>query len=107
MLRLRAAFAHRFGETGPRSSRFLVGNRGRVEIDARQTMAKESSILGMSLWHLNDEQLSGLQDAMAAGFASGSLTPVVGSELPLAEAAAAHIKVYGGGTTGKIVIKTL
>lgn len=84
----------------------VVGNRGRVEIDARQTMAKETAILGMSLWHLTDEQLSGLQDQMAAGFADGTLTPVVGSELPLAEAAAAHIRVYGGGSTGKIVLGT-
>jgi NADPH2:quinone reductase len=84
----------------------VVGNRGRVEIDARQTMAKESVILGMSLWYLTDEQLSGLQVQMAAGFADGTLTPVVGSELPLAEAAAAHIKVYGAGTTGKIVLGT-
>ena len=61
----------------------VVGNRGRVEIDARQTMAKESAILGMSLWHLSDQQLSELQDQMAAGFASGALTPVVGSELPM------------------------
>lgn len=84
----------------------VVGNRGRVEIDARQTMAKESAILGMTLWHLSDQQLSELQAQMAAGFSGGTLTPVVGSELPLAEAAAAHIKVYGGGTTGKIVLTT-
>ena len=84
----------------------VVGNRGRVEIDARQTMAKESAILGMTLWHLSDEQLSGLQDQMAAGLASGTLTPVVGSELPMADAAAAHAKVFGGGTTGKIVLLT-
>lgn len=82
----------------------VVGNRGRVEIDARQTMAKESAILGMSLWHLSDEQLSGLQEDMAAGFAGGALTPVVGSELPLSEAARAHERVFGGGTTGKIVL---
>jgi NADPH2:quinone reductase len=85
----------------------VVGNRGRVEIDARQTMAKESAILGMTLWHLSDQQLSELQAQMAAGFSGGTLTPVVGSELPLADAAAAHIKVYGGGTTGKIVLTTI
>jgi len=82
----------------------VVGNRGRVEIDARQTMAKESAILGMSLWYLTDEQLSDLQVQMAGRFADGTLTPVVGSELPLAEAASAHAKVFGGGTTGKIVL---
>lgn len=84
----------------------VVGNRGRVEIDARQTMAKETSILGMSLWHLSDEELSGLQDRIAPGLADGTLTPVVGTELPLSDAAAAHAKVYGGGTAGKIVLTT-
>ncbi|HKP29682.1 MAG TPA: NADPH:quinone reductase [Gemmatimonadales bacterium] len=82
----------------------VVGNRGRVEIDARQTMAKESAILGMTLWHLTDEQLSGLQDQMASGFADGTLNPVVGSEVPITEAGAAHSKVFGGATTGKIVL---
>lgn len=82
----------------------VVGNRGRVEIDARQTMAKETAILGMSLWHLSDEQLSNLQDQMAAGFAGGTLTPVIGSELPISDAAKAHAQVFGSGTTGKIVL---
>jgi NADPH2:quinone reductase len=85
----------------------VVGNRGRVEIDARQTMAKESAILGMTLWYLSDQQLSELQDQMRAGFASGALTPVVGSELTMKDAAAAHEKVFGGGTTGKIVLTTI
>jgi NADPH2:quinone reductase len=83
----------------------VVGNRGRVEIDARQTMARESAILGMTLWYLSDEQLSSLQDLMARGFAEGTLNPVVGSEVPMAEAGAAHAKVFGGATTGKIVLQ--
>ena len=83
----------------------VVGNRGRVEIDARQTMAKESAILGMTLWYLSDEQLSDLQKQMASGFADGKLNPVVGSEVPMTEAGKAHEKVFGGATTGKIVLQ--
>jgi len=41
-----------------------------------------------------------------AGLANGTLRPVVGSELPLAEAPAAHVAVMEPGAYGKIVLVT-
>lgn len=82
----------------------VVGNRGRIEIDPRQTMARESSILGMSLWHVGEEGIDAMHRAMADGFADGSLTPVVGQRCPLARAAEAHQTVLAGGTLGKVVL---
>jgi NADPH2:quinone reductase len=84
----------------------VVGNRGRIEIDPRQTMAKESSIVGVMLWHVNDQQLQEIHARMEDGFRSGQLTPVVGTELPLASAAKAQEQVFQGGTQGKIVLLT-
>ena len=35
----------------------VIGNRGRTEIDARQTMGKELSILGMALWNVPADEI--------------------------------------------------
>ena len=40
---------------------------------------------------------------MSEALASGALTPVVGQELPLADAAEAHRRVMAPGARGKIV----
>jgi NADPH:quinone reductase len=82
----------------------VIGNRGRVEIDARQTMTRDLSILGMSLNNVTSPELVEIHAALAAGFESGALNPVVGRELPLSEAAAAHELVMKPGAFGKIVL---
>jgi NADPH2:quinone reductase len=82
----------------------VVGNRGRVEIDPRQTMASESTILGVSLWHASDLELREIHMQIAPDLAGGRLTPVVGRSFPLAEAAQAHREILAGGARGKIVL---
>ncbi|HET9516001.1 MAG TPA: NADPH:quinone reductase [Gemmatimonadales bacterium] len=82
----------------------IVGNRGRVEIDPRQTMAKESAVLGVMLWHATDDELAQVHQELAGGFADGSLTPVVWQELPLDQAARAQELVFEGGAKGKVVL---
>jgi NADPH2:quinone reductase len=84
----------------------IVGNRGRVEIDPRQTMGKESSILGMNYWAGGEPAVNEAQRAIVAGLANGSLKPIVDHEYPLAEAAKAHEDVIGEGSGGKIVLDT-
>jgi NADPH2:quinone reductase len=83
----------------------VVGNRGRIEIDPRQTMGKDSSILGMSLWNASDEELLQLHQEMGPQFAEGLLVPVVGKRFPLADAAAAHLAVLEAGAKGKVVLE--
>lgn len=82
----------------------VVGNRGRIEIDPRQTMARESSIVGMSLWHTTDEELREIHLGLQDGLANGALVPVVGRRFGLAQAAQAHRDVIAGGAGGKIVL---
>ena len=84
----------------------VVGNRGRVEIDARQTMGRDAAILGMTLMNATPEDRVRIHAALGAGLANGSLRPVVGREFPLAEAAAAHVAVMQPGAYGKIVLVT-
>jgi NADPH2:quinone reductase len=82
----------------------VVGNRGRVEIDARQAMGRDAAILGMTLFNVNDRDMSEIHAALVAGLASGALNPVVGRELPLADASKAHQLIMEPGALGKIVL---
>jgi NADPH:quinone reductase len=82
----------------------VVGSRGRVEIDARDAMRREASIRGMSLMNATDEELRRIHAALGAALESGVLAPVVGKELPLAEAARAHRDVLAGPAFGNIVL---
>jgi NADPH:quinone reductase len=82
----------------------VVGNRGRVEIDARQTMAKETAILGMQLWAASLEEMRQTHAAIGAALTTGVLKPGIARELPLASAPEAHRAVMEDPATGKIVL---
>ena len=82
----------------------VVGNRGRVEIDARQAMGRDAAVLGMTLMNASPDDLVRIHAALVAGLANGTLRPVVGREFQLAEAPAAHVAVMHAGAHGKIVL---
>ena len=82
----------------------IIGSRGPVEIDPRQTMQRNSSILGMSLMNASDADLTQLHAALGAGLANGTLTPIIAREFPLADAPAAHKAIMEPGAYGKIVL---
>jgi NADPH2:quinone reductase len=88
----------------PRGRVVVVGNRGRVEIDPRKAMARDAAILGMTLFNATRAELVEIHAGLTAGLEAGTLTPVVGREFPLAEAAAAHVAVMEPGAQGKIVL---
>jgi NADPH:quinone reductase len=88
----------------PRGRVCVIGNRGRVEIDPRKAMSKEAAILGVQLGLTPADDLRSLHAVIGAGLENGTLTPVVGKEYPLAEAASAHIAVMEPGAFGKIVL---
>lgn len=88
-----------------RSGRIIViGNRGEITITPRVAMMKELDIRGIALWNASREQMKPILDDILVGVAKGSLLPVVGKQMPLAEAAAAHIAVLEPGAHGKIVL---
>jgi len=82
----------------------VIGNRGTVEINARQAMVRDAAILGMVLWNTPEDEMAGIQAALGAGLANGTLRPVVGQEIPLKDAARAHEVVMSSGAHGKIVL---
>ncbi len=82
----------------------VVGNRGKTEIDARQAMGRDAAILGMTLFNVTDAEFVEIHAALIAGLANGTLNPVVGREIPLAEAPRAHEAVMEPGALGKIIL---
>ena len=82
----------------------VVGSRGPVEINPRLAMGKDAAILGMTLFNATDRDAVEIHAAVIAGLSDGTLNPVVGREMPLAEAARAHATVMEPGALGKIVL---
>lgn len=82
----------------------VIGSRGKVEIDPRLTMGRDSSILGMSLMNASEAELASIHSALVAGLENGTLRPIVGQEMPLSDAPRAHQAVMEPGSYGKIVL---
>ena len=82
----------------------VIGSRGRVEIDPRKTMGKDAAILGMTLFNATPDESHGIHAGLVAGLEQGTLRPLIGRELPLADAATAHVAVMEPGARGKIVL---
>lgn len=80
------------------------GNQGTVSINPRAAMNRDAAILGMSLANATEREVVGMHAALVAGLANTSLRPVIGQELPLAEAAKAHHAVIETRAYGKIVL---
>lgn len=82
----------------------VVGNRGTIEINPREAMRREAAVLGMTIMNATDAEDASAHAAIVAGLENGTLRPVVGTELPLAEATKAHEQVMAPGAHGKIVL---
>lgn len=82
----------------------VIGSRGKIEIDPRAIMTRDASILGMSLPNATPAQQASIHAALVAGLENGTLRPIIGQEMKLADAAAAHRAVMEPGAYGKIVL---
>lgn len=82
----------------------VIGSRGKIEIDPRDTMAREADIRGMVAFNAGEKELGEIFHIIDTGLADGTLKPIVGKEFPLVEAPAAHKAVMEPGAHGKIVL---
>jgi NADPH:quinone reductase len=82
----------------------VVGSRGNAEITPRDMMGRDGAIIGMSLWNVTPHELISIHAALGAGLENKTLRPVIGQEIPLAEAGRAHSAIMAGGAYGKIVL---
>ncbi|MFK5925106.1 MAG: NADPH:quinone reductase [Desulfuromusa sp.] len=82
----------------------VIGNRGRIEIDPRDTMGKNAAILGISLFNAGAKDLKQIHAAIRAGLTDGRYKPIIQAEMPLVDAPKAHNLVLLNGVYGKIVL---
>jgi NADPH:quinone reductase len=83
----------------------VIGSRGDVTITPRDLMSRRAAILAFSLWGFTEAEFVDIHAGINAGLENGTLRPVVGAEIPLKDAAQAHINVMKpSGAFGKIVL---
>jgi NADPH:quinone reductase len=56
------------------------------------------------LWAVTDAEAKEIHAGLNAGFENGSLRPIIGREIPLAEASRAHREILEPGSHGKIIL---
>ena len=82
----------------------IIGNRGTIEINPRGMMGKDLLVTGMTLNNVTPAGRTAIQHAMAPGFATGQLLPIIDEAFPLDQAPASHEAVMQNGSHGKIVL---
>ena len=82
----------------------VIGSRGKIEIDPRDTMSRDADIRGMTLMNTSPADVVAIHAAIRAGLENGTLRPIIDHEMPLSEAAKAHVEVLEGNSHGKIVL---
>lgn len=88
----------------PRGKVIVIGSRAKIEIDPRMTMAKESEIRGLTLSRATPEELRSIHAALYAAMETGTYSPVIAREMPLADAPAAHRVVMETHEPGNLVL---
>jgi NADPH2:quinone reductase len=82
----------------------VIGSRGDVQITPRDVMTRETIIMGVLIWRTPASEAAEIYAAIDAGLKNGTLHPIVGLTLPLAEAKESHRRVMESGALGKIVL---
>ncbi|KAH9495769.1 hypothetical protein Btru_013274 [Bulinus truncatus] len=85
----------------------VVGCRGEITTNPAMTMGKETSIMGIALMSISDDEWQELKSAIKGLMQKGHIRPVVSKEYKLSEAAQAHKDIINNtGTYGKLVLDT-
>jgi len=92
------------GLLGIRGRVVIIGSRGEITIDPRATMAKETEILGMSLFNSSEEEMKEAQVGLYQQMNAGRLAPEIAMTLPLRDAPQAHRRILESGNCGKIIL---
>jgi NADPH2:quinone reductase len=88
----------------PQGRVVVIGSRGDVSISPRDLMSRRGSIHAFTLWGVPEADEKEIHAGLIAGLENNTLRPVIGKELPLAEAARAHKEILQPGAHGKIVL---
>jgi NADPH2:quinone reductase len=88
----------------PKGRVIVIGSRGDVTITPRDLMSRRASVRAFTLWGITEAEDAEIHAGIIAGLETGTFHPIVGKELPLAEATRAHKEVMEPGAFGKIVL---
>ncbi|MFT2110548.1 NADPH:quinone reductase [Marinomonas sp. 2405UD68-3] len=83
----------------------VVGNRGTVEINPRDLMARDAAVMGVALANIKPSELNLIARSLYPLLNSGLLKPVIRQVYPLTDLAKAHEDVLKSGAQGNLVVK--
>ena len=90
----------------PRGRIVVIGIRGTIEINPRDAMTRDASVLGMILFNATAAEMAVIHAGLGAALDNGVARPVVAQAFPLRDAPRAHDAVMRPGASGKIVLTT-
>ena len=83
----------------------VIGSRGPIEVNPRDTMSREAAVLGVMLFNASEKEFAEMHAALQGGMEAGWLRPIVGKKFPLENASKAHEDIISGsGALGKMVL---
>lgn len=83
----------------------VVGNRGTVEINPRDLMARDAAVMGVALANIKPAELDLIAKSLYPLLNGGLLKPVIRKVYPLDDVSQAHEDVLKPGAQGNLVIK--
>ena len=83
----------------------VVGNRGTVEINPRDLMARDAAVMGVALANVKPAELALIAKALKPLFEKGVLKPVIRQSYALEALPQAHEDVLKSGALGNLVIQ--
>lgn len=89
----------------PKGRVVIIGSRGKIEIDPRATMGKETEIRGLALFNCSSDEMKKTQAALFAALEGGVFKPKISQEVALLRASESHELVMNAGNCGKILLK--
>ena len=75
----------------------VIGSRGDVTVSPRDLMTRRASIHAFTFWGVTEAEEKEIHAGIIAGLENGTLRPIVGKEMPLAEARAGHKEILEPG----------
>lgn len=83
----------------------VIGNRGTVEINPRDLMARDASVVGVALANIKPNELALIAKSLRPLLEKGLLKPIIRHTYPLKELAQAHEDVLKSGALGNLVVR--
>ncbi|XP_076369700.1 quinone oxidoreductase-like [Tachypleus tridentatus] len=90
----------------PRGRVIIIGNRGTVNINPRDVMGPETSIIGVALLSTTEEEWNTITEEVLHGTEEGWVKPIVDKRYTLDSVVAAHHDIiHSKGAKGKLVLQ--